>query len=58
MTLKETFASVDAQLDDPVTWGKDGSYVKRCRPSCRTNERQHAHEDVRVLSHGRCHRTS
>jgi phosphatidylserine/phosphatidylglycerophosphate/cardiolipin synthase-like enzyme len=38
MTLKETFASVDAQLDDPVTWGKDGSYVKRCNPSCRTNE--------------------
>ena len=37
MTLKETFASVDAQLDDPVTWGKDGSYVKRCNPSCRTN---------------------
>ena len=38
MNLKETFASVDAQLDDPVTWGADGSYVKRCNPSCRTNE--------------------
>ena len=38
MNLKETFASVDAQLDDPVTWGRDGSYVKRCNPSCRTNE--------------------
>ena len=37
MNLKETFASVDANLDDPVTWGKDGSYVKRCAPSCRTN---------------------
>lgn len=38
LTMKQTARSVDAQLGDSVTWGKDGSYVKRCVPSCRSGQ--------------------
>ena len=36
MTMKQTARSVDAPLKASVTWGADGSYVKRCTPSCRS----------------------
>lgn len=36
MSTRRTITSVDAPLKDSVTWGKDGSYVKRCKPSCRS----------------------
>lgn len=38
MSREQAARSVDAQLKDSVTWGKDGSYVKRCTPSCRSGK--------------------
>ncbi|MCB8956877.1 MAG: hypothetical protein H6529_10400, partial [Nocardioides sp.] len=38
MTKRQTARSVDARLGDSITWGKDGSYVKRCTPSCRSGQ--------------------
>jgi phosphatidylserine/phosphatidylglycerophosphate/cardiolipin synthase-like enzyme len=37
MSMARIISSVDAPMKDSITWGKDGSYVKRCKPSCRTN---------------------
>jgi hypothetical protein len=38
MSRAQVARSVDAPLGDSVTWGKDGSYVKRCKPSCRSGQ--------------------
>jgi hypothetical protein len=37
MSMQRTIHSVDAPMHDSVTWGRDGSYIKRCHPSCRSN---------------------
>lgn len=34
-TPREAYRSVEAPKRDSVTWGRDGSYVKRCNGSCR-----------------------
>ena len=38
LSREQAARSVDAPLDDSVTWGRDGSYVKRCTPSCRSGK--------------------
>lgn len=38
MSREQAARSVDAPLGDSVTWGRDGSYVKRCTPSCRSGK--------------------
>jgi hypothetical protein len=38
LSRQMTARSVDARLGSRVTWGKDGSYVKRCKPSCRSGQ--------------------
>ena len=34
-TVREAYRSIEAPTRDSATWGKDGSYVKRCEGSCR-----------------------
>ena len=34
-TAREAYRSIEAPTRDSATWGKDGSYVKRCEGSCR-----------------------
>jgi hypothetical protein len=50
LTDAQARASVDAQMEDSVTWGKDGSYVKRCNGSCR-GAGGNMHTKMYVFSH-------
>lgn len=50
MPMRRIIHSVDAPQEDSVTWGKDGSYVKRCRPSCRSNS-GNMHMKIYLFSH-------
>jgi hypothetical protein len=50
MSARRIITSVDAPVKDSVTWGKDGSYVKRCRPSCRSNQ-GNMHMKIYLFSH-------
>ena len=49
MSMSRIIGSVDAPMKDSVTWGKDGSYVKRCKPSCRTG-RGNMHTKIFLFS--------
>lgn len=50
MSRRQTINSIDAPMHDSITWGKDGSYVKRCRPSCRSHQ-GNMHMKIYLFSH-------
>jgi hypothetical protein len=50
MSAQRTIHSVDAPLNDSITWGQDGSYVKRCHPSCRSRH-GNMHMKIYLFSH-------
>ncbi len=52
MSRREVSRSVKRPMRASVTWGRDSSYVKRCRPSCRSG-RGNMHTKMFLFSRGR-----
>jgi len=52
MSREQVSRSVNRRLKASVTWGRDSSYVKRCRPSCRSG-RGNMHTKMFLFSRGR-----